>query len=145
MNTLPARRQSRRRFIQSTGLAATAIGFPAIISARSPNAKLNLAIIGCGGRGGSNMANTARTENVVALCDVNAHNLNRAATKHPKARTYRDFRKLYEKTGDIDAVVVFAGIQETELLNPIIEASLSPFGNAQLPVYASSKSIEYRK
>ena len=44
---------------------------------------------------------------------------------------------------DIDAVVVFAGIQETELLNPIIEASLSPFGNAQLPVYASSKSIEY--
>ncbi|MGY8651339.1 MAG: Gfo/Idh/MocA family protein, partial [Verrucomicrobiia bacterium] len=106
MNSLPTHQQSRRRFIQSTGLAATAMGFPAIVSAKSPNAKLNLAIIGCGGRGGSNLANTAKTENVVALCDVNAQNLSRAATKHPKARTYRDFRKLYEKTGDIDAVVV---------------------------------------
>ena len=106
MNSLSTHRQSRRRFIQSTGLAATAMGFPAIVSAKSPNAKLNLAIIGCGGRGGSNLANTAKTENVVALCDVNAQNLSRAATKHPKARTYRDFRKLYEKTGDIDAVVV---------------------------------------
>ena len=106
MNSLPTHRQSRRRFIQSTGLAATAMGFPAIVSAKSPNAKLNLAIIGSGGRGGSNLANTAKTENVVALCDVNAQNLSRAATKYPKARTYRDFRKLYEKTGDIDAVVV---------------------------------------
>ena len=67
MNSLPAHRQSRRRFIQSTGLAATAMGFPAIVSAKSPNAKLNLAIIGCGGRGGSNLANTAKTEYVVAL------------------------------------------------------------------------------
>ena len=106
MNSLSTHRQSRRRFIQFTGLAATAMGFPAIVSAKSPNAKLNLAIIGSGGRGGSNLANTAKTENVVALCDVNAHNLSRAATKHPKARTYRDFRKLYEKTDDIDAVVV---------------------------------------
>ena len=82
------------------------MGFPAIVSAKSPNAKLNLAIIGSGGRGGSNLANTAKTENVVALCDVNAQNLSRATTKYPKARTYRDFRQLYEKTGDIDAVVV---------------------------------------
>ena len=52
------------------------------------------------------MASTARTENVVALCDVNLQNLDRAASVYPKARKYRDFRKLYEKAGDIDAVVV---------------------------------------
>ncbi|SVB35954.1 uncharacterized protein METZ01_LOCUS188808, partial [marine metagenome] len=39
MNSLSTHRQSRRRFIQSTGLAATAMGFPAIVSAKSPNAK----------------------------------------------------------------------------------------------------------
>jgi len=52
------------------------------------------------------MANTARTENVVALCDVNTQNLDRAVAKYPKARKYKDFRKLYENIGDIDAVVV---------------------------------------
>ena len=30
----------------------------------------------------------------------------KAAEQYPKARTYEDFRKLYETTGDIDAVVV---------------------------------------
>jgi len=106
MNPLSFRRTSRRQFIQSTGLAATAFGFPAIVSAKSPGSKLNLAVIGVGGRGGANLASTAKTENVVALCDVNLQNLDRAASKYPKARKYKDFRKLYEKDGDIDAVVV---------------------------------------
>lgn len=106
MNPLFSRRLTRRQFVQSSAFVATAFGFPAIVSAKSPNSKLNLAIIGVGGRGGGNMASTARAENVVALCDVNLQNLDRAASGYPKARKYRDFRKLYEKAGDIDAVVV---------------------------------------
>lgn len=40
---------------------------------------------------------------------------------------------------DIDAIVIFANPEQTELLNPIIEASLSPFADP-VPVFASSRS-----
>lgn len=96
----------RRTFLKQTVAAgALAAGFPAIVSARSPGSKLNLAIIGAGGRGASNLESVSE-ENIVALCDVNATYLARAAEKFPNARTYRDFRRLYEDASDIDAVVV---------------------------------------
>lgn len=41
---------------------------------------------------------------------------------------------------DIDAIVLFANPEQTQLLNPIIEASLSPFARKSLSVYASSRS-----
>ncbi|WP_233267306.1 penicillin-binding protein activator [Paraglaciecola sp. L3A3] len=41
---------------------------------------------------------------------------------------------------DIDAIVIFANPEETELLNPIIEASLSSFAEISLSVFASSRS-----
>ena len=44
---------------------------------------------------------------------------------------------------DIDAIVVFASPQETELLNPMIEASVTPFDGKTIPVYATSRSMEY--
>ena len=44
--------------------------------------------------------------NVVALCDVDRRNLGKAADMFPQARTYEDFRKLFDNAGDIDAVVV---------------------------------------
>ena len=99
-------RTSRRTFISQTGaLTATTLGFPAILSAQSPNNKLNIAIIGSGGRGAGNLAEVT-SENIVALCDVNERNLEAAATKFPTARKYVDFRKLYDQANDIDAVVV---------------------------------------
>jgi predicted dehydrogenase len=47
-------------------------------------------------------------ENVVALCDVNGENLDRAGATFPKARKFRDFRKLYDElsAAEIDAVVI---------------------------------------
>ncbi|MFN3160823.1 MAG: Gfo/Idh/MocA family protein [Rubinisphaera brasiliensis] len=101
---------SRRGFLQSAaGAAALAtIGSPAILKA-SQLEKLNVAFIAVGGRGGANLkAVTADPDvNVVALCDVNEQNLQNAARLFPQARTYIDFRKLYEDgTDDIDAVVV---------------------------------------
>jgi predicted dehydrogenase len=99
---------SRRRFLQRVALAGAAVaGAPAFVSCRSPGEKLNLAIIGCGGRGAANM-HEMMGENVVALCDVSEPNLLRAADKAPRARKFRDFRKLYDdlKDGDFDAVVV---------------------------------------
>ncbi len=44
---------------------------------------------------------------------------------------------------DIDAIVAFASPQDTELLNPIIEASLNPYDAKQVPVYATSRSMDY--
>jgi predicted dehydrogenase len=97
---------SRRAFLKSGVLiGAATIGFPAIVSSRSPGSKLNIAIIGAGGRGRANM-NGVSSENIVALCDVNAEYLADAAEKFPAARKYRDFRRLYDEASDIDAVVV---------------------------------------
>ena len=98
---------TRRRFLQRSAATAALLAAPAVLSARSPNEKLNVVLIGCGGRGASNM-NEMLKENIVALCDVSEPNLLRAAEKAPHAQKFRDFRKLYDtlKDGDFDAVVV---------------------------------------
>ncbi len=62
-------------------------------------------MIGAGGRGGSN-ADSVRNENIVALCDVNAGNLDAAAARFPSARKFVDFRKLFDHAAEFDAVVV---------------------------------------
>ena len=41
---------------------------------------------------------------------------------------------------DIDAIIIFANATQTELINPLIEASTSPF-SAIIPVYATSRSF----
>ena len=87
---------------------ASTLAAPAVIRAAGSNEKLQLAFIGTGGRGGANLGTMTKDKgvHVSALCDVNARNLGRAAGIHGSARTYADFRKLYEKVNDIDGVVV---------------------------------------
>lgn len=99
---------TRRRFVQGvTAAGAAFLGCPAFVRSRSPNEKLRVAIIGCGGRGAANMQEMLGEE-IVALCDVDESNLLRAAEKAPKAKKFRDFRKLYDELtdGEFDAVVV---------------------------------------
>ncbi len=99
---------SRRGFLQRTAVAGAAIlGAPAFVSCRAPSEKLNLALIGCGRRGGYNMGQVLG-ENIVALCDVNENMLGQAAKQAPKARHFRDYRKMYDELKDsaYDAVVV---------------------------------------
>ena len=69
----------------------------------SPSEKLNVAVIGVGGRGGGNLAGV-KGENIVALCDLNENNLAAAAKQFPNAKTYIDWRKCLEQK-DIEAVV----------------------------------------
>ena len=99
-------RISRRRF---SSLIATGIGavsfVPAVLRGQNLNEKLDIAVIGAGGRGGSNLSSVS-SENIVALCDVNANNLEAASRKFPKATTYSDFRKLFDREKHLDAVVV---------------------------------------
>src|SRR5262245_37767337 len=101
-------RSNRRDFLKQGALAGAGFwlaGSVAPLAARSPNEKLNIAIIGAGGRGAAN-TDGVKGENIGALCDVDETNLDRAADKHRKARKYRDFRKLLDEAKDIDAVVV---------------------------------------
>ncbi len=45
---------------------------------------------------------------------------------------------------DIDAFVVFANAEQTELINPMIEASISSFSDEFQPVFASSRSYNHQ-
>ena len=94
---------SRRQFLGATSVAA--LGFPAIVRAQNLNSRINMAIIAAGGRGAGNMAGVSG-EYITALCDVNQRNLDAAAQKHLQAATFTDFRKVFDKAKDFDAVVV---------------------------------------
>ena len=101
---------TRRDFVAAGVAGSLALSSLPQARAASANDKINIAFIGVGGRGGANLRTITGAGgggvNVVAMCDVNSRNLGRAAEQHSKARTYTDFRKLYETTKDIDAVVV---------------------------------------
>ncbi len=102
---------NRRSFLQTAAAGTAALAVPHLASAQNLNSKMNVAFIGVGGRGAGNLQSVVSFAdvpvNVVALCDVNARNLAQQAERFPLARTYQDFRKLYDdKTSDIDAVVV---------------------------------------
>lgn len=105
---------SRRELLQHATLAAglTALGGVwtegAAKASRSPNEKLYTAHIGVGGQGASDLAQISAdpTVTVVALCDVDDARAADSFSKFPKARKYKDFRKLLEESKDIDAVVV---------------------------------------
>lgn len=103
MTANPSSACSRRTFLLGSMLAAGAA--PAFVRAQGANEKLNIAIIGCGGRGRSNMGGVS-SENIVALCDVHSESVAIAAEQHPNARKVADFRKLYDYADEFDAVVV---------------------------------------
>ncbi|GBD35528.1 Inositol 2-dehydrogenase [bacterium HR36] len=74
--------------------------------AQAPSDKLNIAVIGCGGRGAANLK-AVSSQNIVALCDVDEERLAAAAKDFPKARRYCDFRQMFDEMHSaIDAVVV---------------------------------------
>lgn len=99
----------RREFIRTGALAGAGFWIAGrqrgYGQERSPNAKLAIAMIGSGGRGGANLKEVGG-EAIVALCDVNQKNVESAAKHHPGAKKYEDFRKLFDDAKDFDAVVV---------------------------------------
>jgi predicted dehydrogenase len=102
------RPQSRRQFLQTTALAAGALtlGFPAIVRGQNLNGKLNIAVIGAGGKGAGD-TDCLATENIVALCDADRNNCGGQLDKYPDAKYYQNFRKMLDEMGGkIDAVDV---------------------------------------
>jgi predicted dehydrogenase len=101
---------SRRGFIRSASAltVGSSLGFPAILSAQDPGKKLNIAAIGAGGKGESDLAGAAEGNNVVAICDVDRQTLAKALQKYglPESRGFTDFRKMLDTVKEIDGVTV---------------------------------------
>ena len=96
----------RRRFLQSAlaaGAGLTILPSGARGGADAPSNKLNIALVGCWGRGRAHFG-AVRPENVVALCDVDEEHIAIAAKEFPDAKTYVDWRKCLEQK-DLDAIV----------------------------------------
>jgi predicted dehydrogenase len=110
MNRSRKKRVSRRDFLLSAASTAAAFTIvPRYVLAASgqtpPSEKLNIAGVGLGGMGKSNLEKLG-DENIVALCDVDEKYAGKVFEKYPQAKIYRDFRRMLEKQKEIDAVVV---------------------------------------
>lgn len=103
---------TRRSFLQKGTAAAAALTIvPSSILGKShgytaPTDKLNIAGVGVGGMGNGNLQNM-KTENIVALCDVDWKYSKKVFESFPGAKRYWDYRKMYEEMGkSIDGVMV---------------------------------------
>jgi len=113
MKTKPKSPESnfnRRQFLKSTAFAGTAFmvlpaGVVGLRAGTSPNEKLNIAGIGIGGQGASDLSNM-ESENIVALCDVDQNHAAHVFKKYEKAKQFTDYRKMLDEMKEIDAVVV---------------------------------------
>ena len=101
---------SRRKFLQNASLAAAGYFIvPRHVLGRgyiAPSDKLNIAGIGAGGKGESDLKSFAESPkvNIVALCDVDDRQSVKSRQNFPKANYYKDFREMLAKEkNNIDA------------------------------------------
>lgn len=99
----------RRSFLAGTAAvtAFTIIPRHVLGTAAQPSAnnRLNIAAVGVGGMGWGDI-HQVPTENIVAVCDVDARHAAKAAQAFPQAKVYADFRQMLDTQHDIDAVMV---------------------------------------
>jgi predicted dehydrogenase len=112
-----SRSVSRRSFLASAGAGAAALNLASSASLQAgaalrqgrliePGRKLNIACIGCGGKGVSDITGVG-SENIVALCDVDAAQAKQIFGRYPAVPKYQDFRKMLRELDDrIDAVTI---------------------------------------
>ena len=105
--------QNRRDFLKTGAVITGGLAFPNVVRAAhhensSHNGTLNIACIGIGGKGNSDVANAAEEGNIVALCDIDIEGRGaKTAELHPKAKRFTDYRKMFDAMADqIDAVTI---------------------------------------
>ncbi|MCC6761335.1 MAG: Gfo/Idh/MocA family oxidoreductase, partial [Chitinophagaceae bacterium] len=110
---MSSKKSSRRNFIRNTAVAGA--GFmivPRHVLGRgyvAPSDKLNIAGIGAGGKGASDLSEFAKggRANIVAFADVDVKQAAGSVKRFPQAKFYFDYREMLEKEGkNIDAVSV---------------------------------------
>jgi predicted dehydrogenase len=111
-------KSSRRDFLKSSAVLGTAwwVGESqaAFADSKSPNERLNFACIGVGGKGSSDTDDAARNGNIVAMCDVDDHHLEKKRDQllrvkkiGDSVKLFNDYREMLDQMGDkIDAVTV---------------------------------------
>lgn len=120
---------SRRKFLKNTAIAGAGIFIvPRHVLGRgfvAPSDKLNIAGIGVGGKGtsdlydfaylrtskkdvnGKSVRNRNERVNIVALCDVDDREAKTSRERFPKANYYKDFREMLRiEKNNIDAVSI---------------------------------------
>lgn len=123
---------TRRSFLKLGTAGVGVLGFPQILpsgslfGAAAASRRLNVAVIGCGNRTRNNLLASilAEGDNIVALCDVDAAQIDRVkstlataskkkgadyGTRLAGAKPYGDYRRMLEAEKSIDAVVVAPG------------------------------------
>ena len=105
--------KSRRNFIKNVAIASSFMVVPRHVVGgvgfTAPSDQLNLAAIGAGGKGASDIRNASVNgrERVVALCDVDfSGSASKSVENFPKAKLYHDYREMLDKEKDIDAVTI---------------------------------------
>ena len=109
---MSANRITRRNFLYATASTASAFAIAGCVSREatrsrrvSPNEKLNIGMIGGGGKAIENLKGVS-SENVVAICDVDQVRAAEGFKLAPQAKHYRDFRQMLETEKSLDAVMV---------------------------------------
>ena len=103
---------ARREFVRKGSAAVAGLTIvPNIVMGKSfghtaPSDKLNIAGVGVGGMGRNNLKNMSG-ENIVALCDVDWSYAAKTFKDYPQAKTFKDWRDMFDKMGNsIDAIMV---------------------------------------
>ncbi|MDC0389086.1 Gfo/Idh/MocA family oxidoreductase [Flavobacteriaceae bacterium] len=97
---------SRRSFIKYTSALSSGLLIIPSLYGYSANNRLNVAVIGVGGRGQANWSRVPQ-ENIVAMCDVDDNRAKDGYKLHPKVRKFKDFRVMFDKMHkEIDAVII---------------------------------------
>ena len=100
----------RRDFLKKAALFTSGVALlPSSAWALTKNAALRTAHIGVGGMGAEDLKSISSHQSVAvtALCDVDSNALAAAQKRHPNARIFADYRRLFdEMANDIDAVIV---------------------------------------
>jgi predicted dehydrogenase len=106
---MSGKRIDRRGFLAGTAMTAAVTVVPRHVLGGAghnpPSEKLNIAGIGVGGMGKSNLRQL-ESENIVALCDVDHEYAAPVFKRYPKAKVYTDYREMLDRQKDIDAVVI---------------------------------------
>lgn len=104
MKTTPIDRRSFVKSSAAVGAGLMVMPSGTLFGQNSANNKLNIALIGAYGRAKAHY-NVLKSQNVVALCDVDDRMMAKGVKEFPKAKTYKDWRVALDQP-DIDAVVV---------------------------------------
>ena len=124
---------SRRYFIRNTAIVGSSFFIvPRHVLGRgfiAPSDKLNIAAIGAGGKGESDLFEFSKSPNVniVALCDVDDRQCKKSRERFPNAKYYKDFREMLDKEKkNFDACSVST---PSQLLLPCNWANMYMFKN----------------